>query len=223
MRRRVGRAVTVGMNHRFRTDVQAVRGFVRGGGIGALRTMRCGWYMFRPTGQSTGWRQQRARAGGGAMLDLGLSVVDLALWLAGSPPPRRISAVLERSSDAELEDAGTALIVCDGGLSILVDVSRAYVGEAERLWLDMMGSTGSASINPLRLYQDQRGTPSNVTPAGASGREDAFTASYRAEWAHFLAVARGQVDPPDLSDQLTLHRTLEAVYRSADQGRDIVL
>jgi len=36
-------------------------------------------------------------------------------------------------------------------------------------------------------------------------------------------VARGQVDPPDLSDQLTLHRTLEAVYRSADQGRDIVL
>ncbi|HEX9580143.1 MAG TPA: Gfo/Idh/MocA family oxidoreductase [Gemmatimonadales bacterium] len=222
-RQRAARSVMVGMNHRFRTDVQAVRGFVRSGGVGALRTVRCGWYMFRPTGQASGWRQQRARAGGGAMLDLGLSVVDLALWLSGSPAPRRVSAVLARGSDAELEDAGAALIVCDGGVSIFVDVSRAFVGEAERFWLDLMGSTGSASISPLRLYRDVRGTPSNVTPAGASGREDAFTASYRAEWAHFLAVARGHVEAPDLSDQLAVHRALEAVYRSADQGRDVIL
>ncbi|MBI3981462.1 MAG: Gfo/Idh/MocA family oxidoreductase [Gemmatimonadetes bacterium] len=221
IRQRTGRAVMVGMNHRFRGDVQAVRGFVRNGGIGTLRTVRCGWYTFRPTGQISGWRQQRVRAGGGAMLDLGLSVIDLALWLAGCPTPRRVSAVLHRAGDAELEDAGAAMIVCEGGISIFVDVARDFVGDAERLWLDLLGKTGSASINPLRLYQEARGTPSNVTPAGASGREDAFTASYRAEWAHFLAIARGQLEAPDLSDQLLLHRALEAVYRSADQGRDV--
>jgi predicted dehydrogenase len=223
LRQRLARGVMVGMNHRFRSDVQAVRGFVNGGGIGALRTIRCGWYTFRPTGQVSGWRQQRVRAGGGAMLDLGLSVVDLALWLSGCPTPRRVAAAVRRLGAAELEEGGAAMIVCDGGLSILVDVARDFVGDAERLWLDMLGTTGSASISPLRLYQEVRGTPANVTPAGASGREDAFTASYRAEWAHFLAMTRGQVEAPDLSDQLVLHRTLDAVYRSADQGRDVTL
>lgn len=223
LRQRAGRAVVVGMNHRFRNDVQAVRGFVRGGGIGTLRTIRCGWYTFRPTGQVSGWRQQRARAGGGAMLDLGLSVLDLALWLAGLPALHRVSAVLHRGHDAELESGGAALIVCESGVSVFVDVARDFVGEAERLWLDVVGTTGSASISPLRLYQDLRGTPTNVTPAGASGREDAFTASYRAEWAHFLAIARGQVETPDLADQLVLHRAIEAVYRSAEQGRDVTL
>jgi predicted dehydrogenase len=62
-----------------------------------------------------------------------------------------------------------------------------------------------------------------VTPAGASGREDVFTTSYRAEWAHFLAAARGHIEAPELADQLAVHRALEAVYRSADQGRDVIL
>src|SRR5256885_16120137 len=38
-----GRRVMVGMNHRFRSDVQAVRGFLAGGGIGGLPAIRCGW------------------------------------------------------------------------------------------------------------------------------------------------------------------------------------
>src|SRR5256885_11622322 len=37
-----GRRVMVGMNHRFRSDVQAVRGFLAGGGIRGLQAIRCG-------------------------------------------------------------------------------------------------------------------------------------------------------------------------------------
>ena len=37
-----GRRVMVGMNHRFRSDVQAVRGFLAGGDIGVLQAIRCG-------------------------------------------------------------------------------------------------------------------------------------------------------------------------------------
>jgi predicted dehydrogenase len=62
-----------------------------------------------------------------------------------------------------------------------------------------------------------------VTPTGATGREHQFTTSYRSEWAYFLAGVRGEVEllPPE--DQIRLHKIMEAIYRSADEQRDIKL
>jgi predicted dehydrogenase len=67
------------------------------------------------------------------------------------------------------------------------------------------------------------GTPTDVTPTGASGRETQFTQSYRAEWTYFLAVIRGDVNAPPPKDQVAVQRVLEAVYRSIEEGRDVVL
>ena len=80
-----------------------------------------------------------------------------------------------------------------------------------------------ASIAPLRVFKEMHGTPMNVTPTGAAERENAFTTSYRSEWAHFLAIVAGTVEKPALQDQLTLHRVLDAVYRSAGEGRSVSL
>jgi len=77
--------------------------------------------------------------------------------------------------------------------------------------------------DPLRVFRELHGAPVNVTPTGAAGREDAFSASYRSEWAHFLAIVRGAVRRPDLADQVMLHRTLEGAYESAGRGRDVTL
>jgi len=57
----------------------------------------------------------------------------------------------------------------------------------------------------------------------APGRETPFAQSYRAEWTYFLAVIKGDVNAPPPRDQLALHRVLDAVYRSADEGRDVLL
>src|SRR5207249_5908373 len=82
----------VGMNHRFRSDVQAVRGFLAGGDIGMLQAIRCGWYTFQPSRNLVAWRLRRQEAGGGAFLDLGLQLLDLGLWLAAWPAAKRIAA-----------------------------------------------------------------------------------------------------------------------------------
>lgn len=222
-RERAGKAVLVGMNHRFRSDVQAVRGFLTGGELGALHSIRGGWYIFRPGGQTAGWRTRRAQSGGGAMLDLGLPLVDLALWLAGCPATNRVTTALASREAAEVEHSGCALIMCEGGLSIFVDVSWRHVGQQEVFWFGLMGTNGSASLAPLKVFKEMHGTPVDVTPTGAAGRENVFSASYRAEWAHFLAIVRGGVATPRLDDQLTLHRTIEAIRRSAAEGRDIPL
>ncbi len=220
-----GKRVMVGMNHRFRSDVQAVRGFLAGGDIGVLQAIRSGWYTFQPSRQIIGWRLRRQEAGGGAFLDLGLQLLDLGLWLAGWPAAKRVAAHLGRgqgSKDA-VEDMGTALVVCENGMSLSIDVSWRHMGEAERFWFDLVGTKGSASVQPLRVFKEIHGSPSDVTPRGASGRETPFAQSYRAEWTYFLAVIKGDVNAPPPRDQLALHRVLDAVYRSADEGRDVLL
>lgn len=218
-----GKRVMVGMNHRFRSDVQAVRGFLAGGDIGLLQAIRSGWYTFRPSRQMIGWRLRRQEAGGGAFLDLGLPLLDLGLWLAGWPAAKRISAHTMASSKDAVEDVATALVVCENGVSLSIDVSWRHMGEAERLWFDLAGTKGSASVQPLRVFKEAHGTVNDVTPRGASGRETPFTQSYRAEWTYFLAVLKGDVNAPPPRDQLAVHRVLDAVYRSADEGRDVLL
>ncbi|NIM48414.1 MAG: Gfo/Idh/MocA family oxidoreductase [Gemmatimonadales bacterium] len=222
-REQADRAVLVGMNHRYRSDVEAVRHFVAGGELGPLRLIRGTWHIFRPTGPAAGWRERRAESGGGAMFDLGLPLVDLALWLSGCPAAKRVTAVLSaREEESEVEDSGCALIRCQHDHSIFVDVSWRFVGKAEAFSFQVMGNRGSASIAPLAVFKEMHAAPVNVTPTEPKSHEDVFSGSYRAEWEHFLDIVRGDAAHPELKDQLLLHRTMEAIRRSAEEGRDIV-
>lgn len=223
-RDQTGLIVLPGMNLRFRSDVQAALSFIAGGELGELTAIRGGWYTYRPLGPVNGWRINRAQAGGGAMLDLGLPLIDLALWMAGKPPVKSVSAQLTPSDGlGDVECAGCALLRCERGLSIFVDVSWRHVGDKEKAWFELMGSRGSAKMTPLKVFKEMHGTAVNVTPTGAQSRLNIYAASYRAQWAHFLAAIRGEVDPPDIGDQRQLHRVLEAISRSAEEDREVTL
>ena len=89
--------------------------------------------------------------------------------------------------------------------------------------MGLRGSKGTASINPLKVWKEMHGSPMDMAPTGSVSKENSFTASYRAEWAHFLAAIRGEAKAPSLDEHLTLHRVIDAVYKSADDGRDIQL
>src|SRR4030088_1347893 len=64
---RAGRKVFIANNYRFRSDVQALAGFLRGGELGKLTGIRAGAYHHKRLEQ--GWRQRRAESGGGAFFD----------------------------------------------------------------------------------------------------------------------------------------------------------
>jgi predicted dehydrogenase len=217
------RVVMVGMNHRYRPDVQIVRGFVQGGELGTIESVRGSWHVFRPSRAHLGWRQRRDQAGGGAMLDLGLSVLDLGLWLGGNPAPARVSASLDAGKDRAVEQSGSAFVVCEGGMSLFVDVTWRHLGEGERFGVGIRGSKGTAAINPLTVWKELHGVPMDVSPTGSGSRENAFTASYRAEWAHFVAAVAGEAKVPSLQEHVVLHKVVDAIYRSAQDGRDVVL
>jgi predicted dehydrogenase len=222
---RADKVVLVGMQARFRSDVQAVKQFLGGGELGTLQAVRTGWYTFSPARQALGWRRHRAQSGGGAMLDLGLPLIDLALWMLDWPTPCHVSASLDPANrDPEIvEDSGVALITCDGGASIVIDVSWHYVGKSERYWFELLGSGGSGTVAPLAVFKEMHGSPVNVTPTGTSERKGIFNAAYMSQWAHFAALIRGEVERPDLAEQLAVHRVLEAVFQSAEQGSPVKL
>jgi len=184
---------------------------------------RAGWYQFRPSRAELGWRLRGAESGGGAMLDLGLPLLDLGLWLAEGVQPVEVTAVLHRAEGASVEDAGCALVTCRDGYTIFVDVAWRYVGKQERVWLELIGDKGSARAVPLAVFKEMHGAPVDVTPSGGAVRENLIAASYRAEWATFLAVSRSEVQAPSLDGQIVLHRTMDAVYRSAREGRAVAV
>jgi predicted dehydrogenase len=218
------RVLMVGMNHRYRADVQIVRSFVQTGELGDIESVRGSWHVFRPSRSMLGWRLKRDLSGGGAMLDLGLSILDLGLWLIGNPKPVRVSATLDRAGrEKATEYAGSAFVVCENGACVFVDVTWHHLGEGERFGVGLRGSKGTASISPLKVWKEMHGTPVDVAPTGSVSRENSFTASYRAEWAHFLAAIRGEAKAPDLEEHVALHRVMDAIYKSADDGRDVLL
>lgn len=219
---RAGRKVLVANNYRFRTDVQALAAFLRGGELGRLIGIRTGAYHFRRGEQ--GWRQRRAESGGGAFFDYGLPLLDLALWLSDFPDTERVVAQMVRGAGKNaVEEAMLVQLSCAGGVSFSFDVVGSYVGEEERWWFETLSTRGSARLAPLRVVKELHGRPTDVSPRGAAARESAFIQSYRAELAHFLAVLNGEAEYEPPADQVTLHRVVEAIYRSADEGKEIRL
>lgn len=217
---RADRTVTVGNNHRYRTDVQALSRFIQGGELGKTTAMRAGAYHFRRPNE--GWRLRRAESGGGAFLEYGIPLLDLGLWLADFPEPVRLTAHMDRArGTSAVEDAMVVQLECGGGTSFVIDVSSSYVGEDERSWFEVVATRGSARLAPLRVVKELNGRATDVSPSGAAGRESAFIQSYRSELAHFVAVVRGETsyDPP--TDQVLLHQMIEAIYKSAEDEREI--
>lgn len=218
------RVVMVGMTHRYRPDAQAVRSFVQSGELGEIDSMRSSWHVARPARTALGWRQRKDEAGGGVMLDLGLTMLDLCFWLAGHPAPARVSAALVRpKGERAVEQSGSAYVVCADRASIFVDVTWRHIGEGERFGVGLRGAKGTAGINPLHVWKELNGMPQDVSPTGSLSRENSFSASFRAQWAHFLAAIAGEAEVPPLTEHITLLKVLEAIYKSDADGKDVAL
>ena len=217
-----GRKVVVGNNHRFRSDVQQLYRFLQGGELGRLMGVRAGQYQFATS--RMGWRFRRPEAGGGAFFEHGYPLVDLAFWVADFPEPVRVTAQMDRGRGASaVEDSMLVHVECTGGTSFSFDVSWSYVGQEERWWFEVLTSRGNARLAPLRVVKMLNGKPTDVSPSGAAARESVFLQSYRAELAHFLAVV-SESSPYEIpEDQLTVMKVMEAIYKAAEEGKEVRL
>lgn len=219
--RKEGRLVSVAMNTRYRPDVQALRPFVRGGELGDPFLVKAGWLnrkvrVIRPT-----WRHKVGTAGGGAFMDLGVQVLDLALWLLGFPRVRRLVAHMHQGERMEVEDTAAVLLEVEKGPAISIEVSWSLLADRDRHYLDVLGSRGTASLSPFAVHKEMEHGLLDVTPQFEPGRENPYTASYRGELVHFVDAVRGErpLDPP--VEQIELMRLVALAYESAREGREV--
>ncbi len=219
-----GRHVAVGMNHRFRADVGALASFVAGGELGDIYAVRANSLTRQMPAVRSTWRQKQEEAGGGALMDLGVQVLDLAFWLVGYPRITRVSAIF-RGEEGEVEEAATVFAVSESGIAFSFEVSWNFFAEADRHYARVMGTEGSGSLRPLNIHKQLGGRPMNVTPRQPKprGGENRFKNAYRRLLDQFLRAVLGEGDLPAPVEQVHLMEVIAAAYRSAEEGREIEL
>ncbi len=213
----------VGLNQRFRPDAAALKQFVSGGELGEIFYLRAGWLNRRGGRAGRSWRHRKKVAGGGALMDLGIQHLDLALWLLGYPEPQSLVAHMHRQSGDEVEDSAVLLLHLTNNQVINLEVTWSLLGERDRQYLNLSGSAGSASLSPFRVLKELDSGLIDVTPQLAPGKENQFTASYRQELRHFVNSIRTGKGLEAPREHLTLMRLIEAAYKSVEEHRAVKL
>jgi len=83
--RRARRKLMVSFNYRFRGDSQTLKRHIDAGGLGEVYYVKAGWLRRSGIPGIGSWFTCQAQAGGGPLIDLGVHVLDLALWFLGYP------------------------------------------------------------------------------------------------------------------------------------------
>jgi len=192
---------------------------VRGGTIGAPKTFSSDATIRVEDPEDV--RLQR-RHGGGTMYDLGVAAIFVARTLFDAEPAQvmAMTARMTRRYGGDVDESTVALIrFPDDRLAHL----HTSFGEEPTSVLTMFGDEGSIRLNGA--YEPDR--PSTLEVVRGGHREDLSFEPFdalAAELGHFSnSILRDAVPEPSGIEGLTDVRIVEAIYRSARDGRPVTL
>lgn len=212
----------VAMNNRFREDVMALNQFVRNGELGNVQLVKAGWRRTVTAWRESGWATDVAKAGGGALLDLGVPVMDLAMWIAALKKPTRVScSIYGRQGKRGVEESAIATVNFAGGACLVLEVTWNLLEPRDHTYLEVYGSKGGASLQPLKIHKGMHGHLVNVTPAIQGGASD-YKGSYKREIDHFIDCVQKRRKPrTSAAEAHRVLKLLDAMYESAENGREV--
>jgi predicted dehydrogenase len=218
---RSGKTLMVAMNNRYRPDIQALKPFVQNGELGNVFLVRGAWLnrkmrVVRPT-----WRHRKETAGGGALMDLGVQTLDLALWFLDFPEASSVMCHTHPGEGMEVEDSAALIVRLTNGNAISLSLSWSLVADRDRHYMRVLGTRGSGSIQPLAVHKEIEQGMLDVTPQLPPGRENMYTASYRDELEDFVETARGNRPSEPPREQVPLMKLVALAYESAAQKREV--
>jgi predicted dehydrogenase len=216
------RILMVGMNHRFRPDSMIMKSMIDGKELGKIYYLRTGWLRKR-TFDST-WITQREKSGGGVFIDQGIMMLDMALWMLGYPEVTRVTASNFYHRTKKVEDTSVVALSLNNGASVNIEVSWSMYLDEDHSFCYVHGSHGSASLTPLKIYKELHGNLVNVAPTKMEPTPALFKRSYVNELRHFFGAVKGLHPVLSTGDEAVQRmKVVEAVYRSAKKGKEVVL
>jgi predicted dehydrogenase len=220
-----GITLVIGMNNRFREDAIILKDFLEKNELGAPFYVKCGWLRRWGRQPHQLWMNDRHISGGGVMMDMGIQLIDLALWLMGKPGVKSVRSFLYNIfENSDVEDSGLVVIETADQVVITTEVSWRMHLEKDMNYTHVFGKQGGAFMNPLRLFREMHGNLVNVTPVYSESSIDVFKNSFELEIRNFIEVIKGKTEPvTPAGDGPYIMRIMDAIYESARTGRQIDL
>ncbi|WP_285725245.1 Gfo/Idh/MocA family protein [Psychromicrobium xiongbiense] len=242
--RTAGRVLEVAFNHRRRGDVAVLKDAIDAGELGRPYHARA-WWMRRAGIPNMGsWFTNEVMSGGGPLIDIGVHVLDYALYLLGDPEVTSVSAVTYSeigvqgrggSADSaraavgstyEVEDLASALIRFSNGSSLALETSwAAYRDIGDEFGITIYGTDGGAELKvkdyladvPVKLF---RGEPGNFQDRELTPRANG---NHPEVVRDFVAHVRDESSwaQHDGSEGLKRAVIIDACYASAAAGTEV--
>jgi len=214
------RLLAVDLSYRHTAAVEAIAGPIRRGELGTIFAADLTFH--NAYGPDKPWFFDKAQSGGGCVVDLGVHLVDLALWLLGFPRVDGVTARLFAGgqplspSSGEVEDYAVARLDLATGAAVRLACSwNLHAGRDAVIEASVYGRDGAASLHNLNgsFYDFEarlhRGTQSQVL----ASPPDQWGGRAAAAWARRLAADRGfDAEALRLRD---LSSVLDRIYAAA--------
>lgn len=230
---RAGRILTFGFMFRFSPEVAAAKRFADAGALGEVYTGRVTAVRRRGI-PSWGVFTNRELQGGGPLIDIGVHMLDSALYVMGYPEPESVTGVTHtKLGDREpgvapwgawnyknysVEDVCNALIRFRNGAALLLETSFiANIEPMEEMNVRLSGTKAGVKFFPFSVFREEHGTIVNETAAWQPGGNN-----HQREVAHFVRCIRGEAEPVSTpAEAVKIQRIIDAIYRSAELGQSV--
>jgi predicted dehydrogenase len=234
-----GKYLMTAQHFRFGGDARALKAEIDAGVLGDVYharswMLRRAWY---PTGPTFCYKKH---SGGGPVIDIGVHILDLTLWMMGHQKPVSVTGVTgdklaqmpgsfsqwggDIPRDADVEEFAAAFVRFDTGATLILEVSwllhHSTSGEDMQMW----------------LYGTKSGThwPSKKIVSAANDlkilKETTLQTSFdlgephAAECVAFAqAIVDGAPSPVPAEQSLEVSKILSGLYRSSVEKREIRL
>ncbi|MCU1344924.1 MAG: oxidoreductase [Acidimicrobiia bacterium] len=216
------RLLGVDLSYRHLSAVRAAREVLQSGHIGEV--FATDLVFHNAYGPDKAWFTNPALSGGGCVIDLGIHLVDLALWLLDAPKIEAVESrlfaagrpLLERS---RVEDYAVARLHTAGGATISLACSWfLHAGQDAVISLTVYGTEGAVAVSNVggSFYdfraEHHQGTHSTVL----AEPPDDWGGRAAVAWAQQLAEDRRY--RPSVEDNLAVARTLDRIYGEVPCG-----
>jgi predicted dehydrogenase len=217
--KRADRLLGVDLSYRFTAALQKIRGLVRRGELGKIFSVDLVFH--NAYGPDKPWFYDPQQSGGGCLIDLGIHLVDAALWILGEPIVDvqsrlfRNGSRIERPGEA-CEDYATARLELAGGAVVNLTCSwNLHAGQDAVIEASFYGTTGGAAMRNVHgSFVDFRAERFNRTSRESLAEPpDEWGGRAAVDWARRLANGSGY--DPRIEQLIEVTSALDKIYHGA--------
>ena len=236
----------VGFHNRFAEPVQVITSYQSQGRFGETTHVEANYVRRRGVPGRGSWFTSKEVAGGGALIDIGVHAIDLALYFLDHPTVAEVTGETrsefggrddyafintwgeDRGGDGfDVDDSASAFIRCADGSTVSLEVAWASNRPTTDEFVirgSEAGATFDRGSNELTIYEAAvcGGEHHHLSDSTVETRNGD---SYAAEQKTFLrAVADGEApDINTIDEALSVQRVIDAIYESSERHEAVRL